>query len=130
MIPRQDRHSGTGGLFICTKTKSPTEVEDFVGAGDGNRTRIVWLETRNNSRYTTPAWSGWRVSNPRPHGPKPCALPTELQPDIVPRWVHLALYRPAGWSGLWAMCEQIVSGTFDPVNTKARSSDPAYLFLY
>jgi len=28
------------------------------------------------------------------------------------------------------MCEQIVSGTFDPVNTKARSSDPAYLFLY
>lgn len=30
-----------------------------------------------------PAWSGWRGSNPRPHGPEPCALPTALQPVII-----------------------------------------------
>ena len=28
-------------------------------------------------------WSGCRGSNPGPHGPHPCALPTELQPESV-----------------------------------------------
>ena len=26
-------------------------------------------------------WSGWRGSNPRPHAPHACALPTAPQPD-------------------------------------------------
>src|SRR3989344_6322997 len=26
-------------------------------------------------------WSGWRDSNPRPHEPESCALPTELHPE-------------------------------------------------
>ena len=28
-------------------------------------------------------WSEWRESNPRPHGPEPCALPTALHPDTA-----------------------------------------------
>ena len=28
-------------------------------------------------------WSGREDSNLRPHGPEPCALPTELRPDTV-----------------------------------------------
>ena len=28
-------------------------------------------------------WSEWRESNPRPHGPEPCARPTALHPDTA-----------------------------------------------
>ena len=31
--------------------------ERVNGAGERNRTVVVWLETRNNCRYTTPAYS-------------------------------------------------------------------------
>lgn len=30
------------------------------------------------------SWSEWRDSNPRPHGPEPCALPAALHPDGFP----------------------------------------------
>lgn len=40
----------------------------------------------------SPQWSEWWGSNPRPHGPKPCALSTALHPDVCghfsPRWAR------------------------------------------
>ena len=38
------------------------------------------MQTGGKAEYV-PAWSEWRVSNPRPPAPKTGALPTELHPD-------------------------------------------------
>ena len=50
------------------------------GAGDGNRTHVAGLEGQNSTIELHPQCikkevSGWRDSNPRPHGPKPRTLP-------------------------------------------------------
>ena len=55
------------------------------GAGDGNRTHVAGLEGQNSTIELHPQHhtlltvkkrvSGWRDSNPRPHGPKPRTLP-------------------------------------------------------
>lgn len=40
---------------------------------------------RRNPKKSTDLWSEWRDLNPRPHGPEPCALPTALHPDTMPK---------------------------------------------
>ena len=58
----------------------PTELLAHIGAGDGNRTHVAGLEGQNSTIELHPLIrkkevSGWRDSNPRPHGPKPRTLP-------------------------------------------------------
>ena len=58
--------------------------ERVNGAGERNRTVVVWLETRNNCRYTTPAYSF--VGLPRLelgiNPPKGLVLPLHYSPPI------------------------------------------------
>ena len=66
----------------------PTELLAHIQAGDGNRTHIAGLEGQNSTIELHPRilpknkkrWSGWRDSNPRPHGPKPRTLPNCATP--------------------------------------------------
>ena len=58
----------------------PAELLAHIGAGDGNRTHVAGLEGQNSTIELHPLIrkkevSGWRDSNPRPHGPKPRTLP-------------------------------------------------------
>ena len=53
---------------------------------DDKKVRFSWQEPYNFLAAEADAaknstWSGTRDSNSRPHGPKPCALPTELVPE-------------------------------------------------
>ena len=54
--------------------------ECFDGAGDGSRTRVVWLETKNNSHYTTPAAFGMPRLELGPNPPKGLVLPITPHP--------------------------------------------------
>ena len=75
-----------GVLTICT-TGPKILVLQLVGLqGLEPRTNRLWADRSNHwakgpSFFTAyNIWSGWRDSNSRPHGPKPCALPNCATP--------------------------------------------------
>jgi hypothetical protein len=47
---------------------------------ENNRSQIKRKNLKNEIRST---WLGWRDSNPRMHGPKPCALPLGDTPIYI-----------------------------------------------
>lgn len=46
---------------------------------ENNRGRLSKKDLKNEILFT---WLGWRDSNPRMHGPKPCALPLGDTPRL------------------------------------------------
>ena len=61
-----------------------------AGSGPSRRASILWYETLTPESVKPQGdlveiWWTWGGSNPRPHGCKPCALPTELQAHISTR---------------------------------------------
>ena len=58
----------------------------FILPADGYRYPACRHARKGESMDACDAsWSEWRDSNPRPHGPEPCALPAALHPDGFPR---------------------------------------------
>ena len=52
-------------------------------------------------------WSEWRESNPRPHGPEPCALPTALHPDS---YIIIVVLPVSVKGGVWPFLGKTGSG--------------------
>ncbi len=73
-------------IEIIDEGKRRIEQELFKNSLSGALTRNSPILQGSNSLKTHlyKLWSGRLDSNQRPHGPKPCALPTVLRPDMLP----------------------------------------------
>ena len=67
----------------CKAGALPTELWSHMRPNTGMLHRESFRPRGFTFRLCIQPWSEWQGSNLRHHGPKPCALPAELHPDVA-----------------------------------------------
>ena len=73
----------------CAVSNQPNVLLRQNSFGGADPTTRLWKKTEQKSGHFS--WLGWRDSNPRMHGPKPCALPLGDTPMLIDCEMYFAM---------------------------------------